>query len=325
MSIFKRQDPTKLQEEVAKLKGAGGYQKDEKEWRLTTDSNKNGSAVIRFLPARSDDELTFVKLINHSFKKNNKWYINNCSATHGDYDGCPVCQYISDNDLYNKAQANKNGPDAALNQLLARKTKYWANILVIRDPGNPDNNGKVFKFAFGKSIYDKITAKLNGDESLGIEGVNVSCPFTGMNFTLRCKDKGGWANYDDSSFDSTSEIPNINDEAVQKQIFEGMSDLRPIVAADQFKPKADLLKLFSSVMGASLAGATSNATKDLDRELSDFDQELKDFDGQSNNVASSGGVSNLSVGSSNSVPDDAGDIDVGNSGDEDLDALLDGI
>ena len=218
MSIFKRQDPTKLQEQVAALKGSGGYQKDEKEWRLTTDSNKNGSAVIRFLPPRSDDELAFVKLVSHSFKKNNKWYINNCSATHGDYDSCPVCQYISENDLYEKAKAQGKGSEAdKLNGLLARKTSYWANILVVRDPANPDNNGKVFKFRFGKGIMDKITAKLTGDESLGIAGVNVTCPFGGMNLTLKCKDKGGWANYDDSAFDSVSEIQGINEESVQKQ------------------------------------------------------------------------------------------------------------
>ena len=32
MSFFKRQDPTKLQEQVAALKGSSGFQKDEKEW-----------------------------------------------------------------------------------------------------------------------------------------------------------------------------------------------------------------------------------------------------------------------------------------------------
>jgi len=322
MSIFKRQDPTKLQEQVAALKGSGGYQKDEKEWRLNTDSNKNGSAVIRFLPPRSDDELAFVKLISHSFKKNNKWYINNCTATHGDYDSCPVCQYISENDLYEKAKANKGGEADKLNALLARKTSYWANILVVRDPSNPDNNGKVFKFRFGKSIMDKITAKLKGDEELGIAGVNVTCPFGGMNLTLKCKDKGGWANYDDSAFDSVSEIKDINEEATQKAIFEGMSDLRPINAPDQFKPKADLLKVFNGVMGgALLGGAAASASADLDKELSGFDQELAEFN-QTKDTKVSGGVSNVST---SSVPDDKDDVpfDVGSgSGDEDLDALL---
>ena len=322
MSIFKRQDPTKLQEQVAALKGSSGYQKDEKEWRLTTDTNKNGSAVIRFLPARSDDELAFVKLVSHSFKKNNKWYINNCSSTHGDYDGCPVCQYISENNLYEKAQANKGGEADKLNSLLARKTHYWANILVVRDPAKPENNGKVFKFRFGKSIMDKITTKLQGDADLGIAGVNVTCPFSGMNLTLKCKDKGGWANYDDSAFESVSEIAGINDEAVQKAIFEGMSDLRPITAPDQFKPKADLLKLFNGVMGgALLAGSAASASADLDKDLQDFDADLKTFD-QTSDVKTSGGVSSLNVGGS-SVPDDDVPFDTGSgSGDEDLDALL---
>lgn len=69
MSFFKRQDPTKLQEQVAALKGSSGFQKDEKEWKLGVDAQKNGSAVIRFLPNRSDDELAFVRIVNHSFKR----------------------------------------------------------------------------------------------------------------------------------------------------------------------------------------------------------------------------------------------------------------
>lgn len=326
MSIFKRQDPTKLQEQVAALKGSGGYQKDEKEWRLTTDTNKNGSAVIRFLPARSDDELAFVMLIQHSIKKNNKWYINNCSATHGDYDSCPVCQYISENDLFEKAKAHGEGSEAdKLNKLLARKKGYWANILVIRDPAKPENNGKVFKFRFGKSIMDKITSKLKGDEDLGVAGVNVTCPFGGMNFTLRCKEKSGWANYDDSSFDVVSEISNINDEAFQKELMDGMEDLRPITAKDQFKPKADLVKKFSEVMGGAALAASANAGADLDKELSDFDKELGSFD-QTAGVKDSGGVSNIAVGTGADLDkaktDDLNLDSEGGSGDDDLDALL---
>ena len=111
MSFFKRQDPTKLQEQVAALKGSSGFQKDEKEWKLTLDAQKNGSAVIRFLPNRSDDELAFVRIVNHSFKKGNQWFIENCPSTHGDYDGCPVCQYISENDLFEKAKVKGSEAD----------------------------------------------------------------------------------------------------------------------------------------------------------------------------------------------------------------------
>ncbi|WPK28889.1 single stranded DNA-binding protein [Escherichia phage vB_EcoP_EP32B] len=87
-------------------------------------------------------------------------------STHGDYDSCPVCQYISKNDLYN---TNKNEYSQ-----LKRKTSYWANILVVKDPQAPDNEGKVFKYRFGKKIWDKINAMIAVDTEMGETPVDVT-------------------------------------------------------------------------------------------------------------------------------------------------------
>lgn len=326
MSFFKRQDPTKLQEQVAALKGSSGFQKDEKEWKLTLDAQKNGSAVIRFLPNRSDDELAFVRIVNHSFKNQNQWFIENCPSTHGDYDGCPVCQYISDNDLFEKAKANKGGEADKLLGRIGRKQSFWANILVVKDPSAPENEGKVFKFRFGKKIMDKITAAIAGNPDLDEPGIAVTCPFGGANFTLKAKKQGDWPNYDDSSFGVPAPIKDIENEARQKEIFEGMSDLRPITAPDQFKPTAELTAKFTKVFGGAATGAGASAGADLDSELNSFDNELKNFDNgnQSKGAKESGGVSQLNVGGS--VPDDDNtppfDLE-GGSGDDDLDKLLD--
>ena len=320
-SIFKRQDTAKLQAQVANLKGGSGFQKDEKEWKLTLDAQKNGSAVIRFLPARSDDELAFVRIVSHSFKKNNQWYIENCSSTHGDYDGCPACKYISENDLYEKAKANKNGPEDKLLSQIGRKQSFWANVLIVKDPGAPENEGKVFKYRFGKKIMDKITAAINGNPELDEPGIAVTCPFDGANFTLKAKKVGDWPNYDDSSFGVPAKIKNIDDEEVQKAIFEGMSDLRPITAESEFKPLADLTTRFNKVMGSSIGSAGSSASADLDSELSNFDNEMAKFDNQTSDVKSSGGVSSVPVGEDDGVPFDLDDSV--SSGDDDLDKLLD--
>lgn len=323
MSFFKRQDPTKLQEQVAALKGSSGFQKDEKEWKLGVDSQKNGSAVIRFLPNRSDDELAFVRIVSHSFKKGNQWFIENCPSTHGDYDGCPVCQYISDNDLFEKAKVKGSEADKTLG-MIGRKQSFWANILVVKDPMNPENEGKVFKFRFGKKIMDKITAAIAGNPDLDEPGIAVTCPFGGANFTLKAKKVGEWANYDDSGFGVPAPIKGIDDEAVQKAIFEGMSDLRPITAPDQFKPTAELTAKFTKVFGGAATGGSS-AGADLDSELNSFDNDLKNFDNsnQSKGAKESGGVSQLNVGGS--VPEDDTppfDLNEG-SGDDELDKLLD--
>ena len=112
----------------------------------------------------------------------------------------------------------------------------------------PENEGKVFKYRFGKKIMDKITAAINGNPELDEPGIAVTCPFDGANFTLKAKKVGDWPNYDDSSFGVPAKIKNIDDEEVQKAIFEGMSDLRPITAESEFKPLAELTTRFNKVM-----------------------------------------------------------------------------
>ncbi|ARW57942.1 single-stranded DNA binding protein [Serratia phage CBH8] len=282
--MFKRKDPAALQAQLASLKGGSGFSSDDKnEWKLK-DDNGNGMAVIRFLPGKGDEGLPFVKLVNHGFKKNGKWYIENCSSTHGDFDNCPVCQHLSKNDSY-----NTNKPEY---QLLKRKTSYWANILVIQDKANPETEGKVFKFRFGQKVYDKITAMVEVDTSIGEVPVDVTCPFDGANFVLKTKKVGDFKNYDDSKFLGQSEIPNITDETFQKFLEENMSDLSELTAKDKFKALDVLRKKFEQVMGvAAMGGAASKAAAQADAigdSLDSFDKDMAAFDSKPSTPASSG-------------------------------------
>ncbi|QPB12364.1 putative single-stranded DNA binding protein [Providencia phage PSTCR6] len=254
--MFKRKSPSQLQEQLASLKG-GFESSDQNEWKLKTDASGSGTAVIRFLPAKNDDSPDFVKITNHGFKHQGKWYINNCPSTFGDFDSCPVCQYLSANDSYNTNEEEY--------KLLKRKHSYWANILVIKDPAAPENEGKVFKYRFGQKIMDKIIAEAEVDVDLGEEPVNVFCPFEGKNFTLKVKKVGGFTNYDDCKFGSKSAIKNIEDEAYQKELSEQAVDLSKIIAKDQFKSFDELETKFKQVYGvASMGGSAAKAASIAD-------------------------------------------------------------
>ncbi|APU02514.1 single stranded DNA-binding protein [Aeromonas phage SW69-9] len=270
--MFKRSNPSQLQAQLAALKGnQGGFGGDKNEWRLKTDASGNGQAVIRFLPGKGDEGLPFVKLINHGFKKNNKWYIENCSSTHGDFDNCPVCQHLSRNDSYNTNKEEYS--------LLKRKTSYWANILVIKDPATPENEGKVMKMRFGMKIMEKITSMINVDPEMGETPVDVTCVFEGANFVYKTKKVGGFTNYDDCKFLSCSEIPKINDPEFQKFLDAGMEDISKLIAPSEFKSLDDLEKKFKQIMGTSLAaGKAASAAGSLNAELNEFDAELTSFE-----------------------------------------------
>lgn len=306
--MFKRKNPAALASQLASLSGSKGFNSEDKgEWKLKLDNAGNGQAVIRFLPGKGDEGVPFAVLVNHGFKKGGKWYIENCTSTHGDYDSCPVCQYLSKNDSY-----NTNNEEY---KLLKRKTSYYANILVVKDPAAPENEGKVFKYRFGKKIWDKINAMVAVDVEMGETPIDVTCAFEGANFVLKVKKVSGFSNYDESKFLGQSEIPNIEDEAYQAQLQEQMVDLSTLTAKDQFKSFEDNQKKFLQVMGTAAMGtAASRASAQADK----VGEDLENFEDD---------LANFNAGSQKSTP--AEDfMETGgsaSSGDEDLDELLNGL
>lgn len=311
--MFKRSDSSKLQAQLAALKGGNGFSKeDPKEWKIKTDAAGNGEALIRFLPSKTEDGLPIIKLVNHSFKVNGKWYWENCSSTHGDFDSCPVCKYINEKDLYNT--------DKTEWQLIKRKASYYANILVLKDPQAPENEGKVFKFRFGQKIYDKIVAMVNVNTDMGEVPVDVTCVFSGANFLLKAKKVDKHQNYDDSRFMQQSQLPKIEDEAYQKYLMENMVDLGEIVAPSQFKPFDELETKFKKTMGVSMVAgaAASSAAAAINSQLDDFDAQMNAFDA---------GTTATSTTSDSSADDLMASLDLGGgtssaSDLDDLDSLL---
>ena len=122
---------------------------DDRLWKVSMDKAGNGSAVIRFLPAPKGEKWPWVRVWSHGFQgPTGKWYIENSLTTLNQPD--PVSELNSQ--LWNSGiESNK---DIVRKQ--KRRTDYYANILVVKDPANPQNEGKVFIFKFGKKIWDKI-------------------------------------------------------------------------------------------------------------------------------------------------------------------------
>jgi hypothetical protein len=126
---------------------------------------------------------------------------------------------------------------------------YYANVLIVSDPKNPDNEGKVKVFKFGAKIFDKILDKLQptvmeGEEP--IEPVNVFDPFEGANFKLKIRQVEGFANYDKSEFEAPSAIGK--DKEV-KAVMDAMEDLKQFDNKSNFKSYEELSTKLSMVMG----------------------------------------------------------------------------
>jgi len=230
-----------------------------KMWKPTRDKAGNGFAIIRFLPAAQGEEMPFVRLWDHGFQgPTGLWYIENSLTSIGKDD--PVSELNSK--LWNsgvdsdKEQARKQ----------KRRLKYIANILVIKDSGNPANDGKVFMYQFGKKIFDKLNDLMNPQ----FEDENPINPFDfweGANFRLKIRQFEGYPNYDKSEFDSSSPIANSDEEI--EAIWNKQYKLQELVAEKNFKDynelKAKLYRVLN--LNGDSPSSTSTAEEDTDFEL----------------------------------------------------------
>ena len=230
---------------------------DERIWKPTQDKAGNAYAIIRFLPAIGNDDLPFVKIFSHGFqnKENQQWYIENSLTTIGEDD--PVSEYNTE--LWNTGvEANK---DIARKQ--KRKLNYYSNILVVSDPSNPDNDGKVFLFRYGTKIFDKI---MDMAQPLGSEDpVDVFDYWNGANFKLLMKKVDNFTNYDSSVFADPSPIGT--DEEIL-EIAKQQHSLNELIDPKNFKSYDELKKRLDIVLGRGKAKSTRNDDDDAPFETS---------------------------------------------------------
>ena len=227
----------KLVKEVEKMNNTNGNN-DDRLWKLDVDKSGNGYAVIRFLPAPDGEDLPFVKLYSHAFQGPGGWYIENSLTTLGQKD--PVSEYNTQ--LWNNG--TDAGKDAARRQ--KRKLTYISNIYVVKDPANPENEGKVFLFKYGKKIFDKLTAAMQ-PEFEDEEAIDPFDFWQGANFKLKAKNVAGYRNYDSSEFAAVS--PLLDDDDALEALWKKESSLHEFVDADQFKSYSELKKRLGYVLG----------------------------------------------------------------------------
>jgi hypothetical protein len=227
----------KLQEQADSSKG---FAEDTRMWKAELDKSGNGFAVTRFLPAPTGEDLPWAKTWNHGFQGVGGWYIEECPTTIGKK--CPVCEYNSS--LWNSGiEANKE---------IARKQKrrlvYMSNILVIKDPANPQNEGELKLFKYGKKIFDKINDQMNPQ----FEDENPTNPFDlweGANFRLKIRKVDGFNNFDKSEFDSVSPLYEGADEKLE-ELWKKEFPLSEFTDDSRFKEFSELKSRLDRVLGA---------------------------------------------------------------------------
>ena len=226
---------------------------DERLWKPQLDKTGNGYAVIRFLPAVKGEDLPWAKVWNHAFQgPTGQWYIENSLTTLSQKD--PVSEM-------NSAYWNSGvESDKEIARRQKRKLQYFSNIFVVSDPKNPENEGKVFLFRFGKKIFDKCMEAMQPafeDET----PVNPFDFWQGANFKLKIRKVDGYWNYDKSEFEAPSAL--FADDEQLEEVWKKQYALTEFTAPTNFKSYDELKKRLDTVLaGTTTVGNAADIMED---------------------------------------------------------------
>jgi len=245
---FKSSSIEQLTGEMEKITKKSQSFKDERFWKPELDSSGNGFAIIRFLAPPEGEDVPWARVFSHAFQGPGGWYIENCLTT-----------------------INKSDPVAEANSLLwqtglesdkqicrdrKRKLSYMTNILVLHDPANPQNEGKVFLYRFGKKIFDKISESMNpafADET----AINPFDFWEGANFKLKIRKVDGYSNYDKCEFEPAS--PLFDDDNKIEAIWKTQYPLLPFTDESNFKSYEELSARFKLVTRSAVPNTTAES------------------------------------------------------------------
>lgn len=192
--------------------------------------------VLRLLPNIKEPSKTFYHFFTHGW---------NSFAT-GQYVSALSLQTIGQPDPIGRERyrLSKTGTSEEKKKVEAVKwqEQWYVNVYVVDDPVNPQNNGTVKIFRYGKKLDQKITSAISGDDSDEFGAKVFDLSSSGVNFKLKVeKNQGGYITYDSSRFTSPIDLGLTKDQ--QKEIYDSVFDLSTV---NQLKTEEELMKMWST-------------------------------------------------------------------------------
>jgi len=232
---------SKLKKNIEDMQKGGNV--DDRFWKLTVDAEGNGYAVIRFIPAKGDD-IPHVRVWDHYFKGPKGWYVEKSLHSIGGEDPCSEYNSMlwETGDENNQKQVRRQ----------KRRLNYYANIYVVADPANPENEGKTFLFRFGSKIFDKISEAINPKYEDPFDPFDF---WEGANFKIKAATKDDYRNYDNSAFESPSPISDkkgkeLSEDAMEA-VYSASHSLQEFIDPSTFKSYDELKARLYKVLDLS--------------------------------------------------------------------------
>lgn len=226
-------------------------------WKEKLKFEAGKDYVVRLIPFVKEGRDGFKKSLYHYIRYSwqdptGKWVNVISPRTWGQQ--CPVSDYSR----RVKFQGSKAEQDEMKERLSYREGAY-ANVYVIKDPTNPENEGKVKILDMGKKLYDIIKSALDGelDKSWTEQARKYSPDKTievnvgkkvydlspdGVNLTIHVrKNQFGLNSYDTSEF-TLSDTDLGKSQAELQELYDACHDLSQIEPTRDFDQLSELFK-----------------------------------------------------------------------------------
>lgn len=256
------------------------FEGDTRFWKISKNEQGKGVAIIRLLPDKN--KIPYVRIYGYSLKKPNPfkqgafmWYIANSPDSINLPD--PV------KEKYNELMQMGTEEAKAQAKILRRNTKFFTNILVVKDPANPENNGKVFLWEFGTKMKDKIMAwqePSDEEKMMGAKSKNLYHPLSGHNIKLAIAPQGEWSTYDSSEVmpDACSVMEGASNQEVVEFITTKTYDLNEFMQPEYYDAYDILKERFVKwwTGGSSANDSRPSTTETAPNKPMDLDMGLDD-------------------------------------------------
>lgn len=173
------------------------------------ENGKDGvyKSLVRLLPNHVDPTKS----------KIHKYYVYLTDPSSGDgfVADCPstVGKKSILKDIFWKLKNSHSAADQEIAKGFSRKEDYYSLIQIVQDKNNPELEGKIMIFKFGKKLNEVLEAQLKPEYG---EPVNPYDLFEGKLFSVHTRKVGDWNNYDLCSFVGDRLPIEINGRKMQK-------------------------------------------------------------------------------------------------------------
>jgi hypothetical protein len=222
---------------------------------------KDNTYIVRLLPNVENFEKTFLHYYSHVWKSNKDGSIVNVFCPNSYSERCPVDEY--------RSKVWKTGSEEEKESIkpLKRNENWLVNVYVVKDPTNPENQGKIKILRYGKQLDKIIMNAIQGDESEEFGPRIFDLSDNGCNLKIKVEsNEGGYATYVASRFQSPSEISDLENP---DSIYESIKNLEDIFKHQSYEDIENTLNIhwFNKEPKTQKQQNTSTVEEDSDDDV----------------------------------------------------------